>query len=511
MAGREVLAGDLEAQLGGSRQMGPGLASICAKSQVGGGAEADVPDPERVANGWTLEFNMFCALKAFRAGEYEEFCAILNVITAVLNRPYVDTDEIGKKLLTIQFLSKFESDAMPLESVLTILGQMKTEFSLSEDLFQEIQRAVVEQAVVESVKNNCFQEASKILERHLKKDTVDQKLLSAIQEKNSSHPDLHLFSYSNLKRKMLLFAESLINNSEPFLLLSAKNSTARSEAEVQDEELKMDCNQEVHQDRQVAEWNKCLSNPMDKCCICSNRVEVQPGLPSSFVALQTAFCILHKLKVDPLTSFKRIDILDFELLGNNKAQQMARYKKQRTEANAIQQSDKPAAKCIQAVARFVIEPDSQDEIECLDTVAKSDSRQEIQHDSVKAMQPHKRDGPFKETLNKETTLRQIERRNCLNYPGVTEDKEEWSDEEFLFDVPQNISIRNGRTSPTESNFSGSSKRQKWTVEESEWIKQGVQKFGAGSWQKILKHYPFCDRTSVTIKDRWRTMQKHGMT
>ncbi|XP_067854178.1 telomeric repeat binding factor a isoform X2 [Heptranchias perlo] len=474
MAGCLGLSLDSEVQLGplngGLPQTGVGLRSMCTKRQQSdkakAKAQADLPDPERVVNRWTLEFNFYCALKAFRAEEYEEFCAILNVITAVLNRPYIDTEEIGKKLLAIQFLSKFESDAMPLESVLTILGQMKTEFSLGEDLFQEIKETVVEQAVVGSIKKNCFQEASKILgRRHLKKDSVGQ---------------------------------------------SAKNSTSRAVAEVQDEELRLDCNQEVHQNKQASDRNKCSLNPMDECCICSNRVEAQPGLPSSLVALQTAFCILHKSTVDPLTAFKKLAVLDFEMPENSKAKQMARYKKQRTEAKAIQQSDRPNAKCIQAVSRFIIDPDSQDEIECLDDKAKSDS-QEIQHRKENSIQPHNRDDSFKEISHKETTLQQVKRRHCLNYPEVTEDKEEWSDEEFLFDVPRDVSIRNGRTSPTESTFSTSTKRQKWTIEESEWIKQGVQKFGVGSWQKILKHYPFCDRTSVTIKDRWRTMQKLGMT
>ncbi|XP_043562642.1 telomeric repeat-binding factor 2-like isoform X3 [Chiloscyllium plagiosum] len=461
---------------------------LCTRDQVGGGTEAAFPDLERVVNGWTLEFNLHCSFNALRAGQHEQFCAILNVITAILNRPYVDTDEIGKKLLAIQFLSKFENDAISLESVLTILDQMKAEFSLSEDLFQEVRGAVVQQAVVESIKKNCFLEASQILERHFKEGSVDEKLLSAVREKNSSHLDLHLFSYSNLKGKMLLFAESLIDHSEPFLLLSAKTSISRS-AEVHDEELRMDCSQEVHQER----------------------MEIQPGHPNSYVALQTAFCILHKLEADPLTAFKEIDVLDFELVGNSKLQTMTRHKKQTVEENAIQRSDKPAAKCIQAVSRFITDPDSQDEVECLDTVNKSENRLGFHQDNVKSIQTRERDGSLKEISPKETTLRRGKWCNQVNYPGGIEGKEEWSDEEFLFDVPKKISIRNGRTSPTESNFSCSSKRQKWTVEESEWIKLGVKKFGLGNWQKILKHYPFCDRTGIMIKDRWRTMQKLGMT
>lgn len=52
--------------------------------------------------------------------------------------------------------------------------------------------------------------------------------------------------------------------------------------------------------------------------------------------------------------------------------------------------------------------------------------------------------------------------------------------------------------------------QKWTVEESEWVKAGVQKYGEGNWAAISKNYPFVNRTAVMIKDRWRTMKRLGM-
>nr|1W0U_A Chain A, TELOMERIC REPEAT BINDING FACTOR 2 [Homo sapiens]1W0U_B Chain B, TELOMERIC REPEAT BINDING FACTOR 2 [Homo sapiens] len=54
------------------------------------------------------------------------------------------------------------------------------------------------------------------------------------------------------------------------------------------------------------------------------------------------------------------------------------------------------------------------------------------------------------------------------------------------------------------------KKQKWTVEESEWVKAGVQKYGEGNWAAISKNYPFVNRTAVMIKDRWRTMKRLGM-
>lgn len=476
-------------------------------SQASGGAKADLRNLERTANHWILEFNFHCALQAFRDGEYEDFYAILDVITAVLNRPYIDTEEIGTKLLTIQFLSKFESDTFPLGSILTILGQMKTELTLDEYLFEEVREAVVKQAVIESIKNRRFREASTILERHLNKDSAHQKLLSAIiKEKNSSHPDLDLFPYSNLKKMMLCFAESLIGNAVPFLLLSAEKSTSTI-PEIQKDVI-LTCVQVENQNMLTSDGNKCLSSPGDECCVCSSRVEeTQPGFPCSFTALQTAFCALNKSTLDPLALFEKMDVSDFNVCESREMQCRARSKKQKTKAKEIQRFKKPSANCIQAVSRFVIDPDSQDEVECPDTV--SDGRKTIHNDRESPTKSHNGNGAFKEIMNQETSLN-VKRQKFFNHPGIVEKKEDWSDEELLFGEPRNNSIQNGRTSPTESTFSCSSKRQKWTIEESEWIKQGVQKFGVGNWLKILKHYPFCDRTSVTIKDRWRTMQKLNM-
>ncbi|KAL7835583.1 hypothetical protein SRHO_G00279300 [Serrasalmus rhombeus] len=100
--------------------------------------------------------------------------------------------------------------------------------------------------------------------------------------------------------------------------------------------------------------------------------------------------------------------------------------------------------------------------------------------------------PWKPETEKKS-LRTLRRKSTLNVPRLS--FKDHRKQETPQDMPDHPKYKSKR---------------KWTYMEDRHLMAGVKRFGEGKWTKILEEFVFKDRTSVMLKDRWRTMKKHGM-
>lgn len=62
-----------------------------------------------------------------------------------------------------------------------------------------------------------------------------------------------------------------------------------------------------------------------------------------------------------------------------------------------------------------------------------------------------------------------------------------------------------------TNLARRRKKKKWSLEEEDALRKGVEQFGKGNWKLILKSNPgaFDERTEVDLKDKWRNMTRYS--
>uniref|UniRef100_A0AAZ1WY28 Uncharacterized protein n=1 Tax=Oreochromis aureus TaxID=47969 RepID=A0AAZ1WY28_OREAU len=80
-------------------------------------------DTESVVNRWVVDYYLFLALELFKKEQYEDFCAITDVLDSVLVHPYGPIDFMPQKIQVWRFLCRInEGDK---------LGEINTDHSLS--------------------------------------------------------------------------------------------------------------------------------------------------------------------------------------------------------------------------------------------------------------------------------------------------------------------------------------------------------------------------------------------
>ncbi|XP_012516022.1 PREDICTED: telomeric repeat-binding factor 2 isoform X2 [Propithecus coquereli] len=464
---------------------------------LGGPAERSAGEArlEEAVNRWVLKFYFHEALRAFRGSRYGDFRQIRDIMQALLVRPLGKEHTVSRLLRVMQCLSRIEegenldcsfdmeAELTPLESAINVLEMIKTEFTLTEAVIESSRKLVKEAAVIICIKNKEFEKASKILKKHMSKDPTTQKLrndlLNIIREKNLAHPVIQNFSYETFQQKMLRFLESHLDDAEPYLLTMAKKALKSESA----------ASSTVKEDKQP------IPAPVEKPPREPARQLRNTPTTIGITTLKAAFKTLSGAQ-DSEAAFAKLDQKDLVLPSQapvpSSALKNKRLRKDENESSAPAEGEggselQPKNKRM-TISRLVLEEDSQS----TESSPGLNSSQEIVPASPS--KPTVLNQPLPGEKNPKTP------KGKWNSSNGVEEKETWMEEEELFPVQ----------APDEDHATTVTKKQKWTVEESEWVKDGVQKYGEGNWVAISKNYPFVNRTAVMIKDRWRTMKRLGI-
>ncbi|XP_048726621.2 telomeric repeat-binding factor 2 isoform X1 [Caretta caretta] len=492
--------------------------------------------PEETVNRWVLQFYFHQAVGAYRARRYQDFRELRDVMQDCT----FDT----------------ESELTPLESAIGVLELIEREFPVSEVAMESVRKMVKQAAVIVCIKKREFDKASKILKKNMAKDPSTQKLrtelLSIIREKNLSHMMIRNFSYKTFQQSAFQFLETYLEDSEPFLLTMAKN-TLNSEYIDETKKLALGPDSVEVAKQPPAAAPDSVEVAKQPPAAAPDSVEVAkqppaaapdsvevakqppaeapdsvevakqppaaapdsvemsskdsgrqpPGTVTTFgiSALREAFKTLSNSQ-DSDAAFTKLDETDFSFPKQLSPSVSHRLKRHREEENPPLETSEtsdipkspPKSKRLLTISRLIMEQDSQS-TELSET---PDSSQEPVVSSA-----------FR-TLVRKPHVQRVSSRSPKplkarwNTSNGQEEKDTWSEEDELF-----LDKRSPGRNSHSSSILGS-KKQRWTVQESEWIREGVKKFGEGNWKIICKKFPFENRTSVMIKDRWRTMKKLGL-
>ncbi|XP_050834756.1 telomeric repeat-binding factor 2 isoform X5 [Serinus canaria] len=440
-----------------------------------------------------------------------------------------------------------ESELTPLESAMLVLDFIREEFSVADRTMEAVQKMVKEAAVVVCIRNKEFEKASDIVKKHMGKEPRNQKKrnewLAVIREKNPSHPKVKNFSYEEFQQSIFEFLKGYVDDSEPALLTllkktldsehaskaksslgtaefadglkdqaAAPEASARAEGPTNSPEAsaRVEGPARAPEPAGVTEYLEGAASPAERAAGPTAAPEMVEEAGGSAAAVEPM-----EVVTDPAATPEHLTAAYHIPKGTPEPMEVAKEPAAAPEPPRVSTRESPRTKRCREVENQASETSEPPEIphniknlfsisnlivELDGASSKSsecpDSSQEHVVSSASKPAPKLPDEPLSAQSEKSFQGR-------WNSSCGTEEKDSWSDEDELF--ANAASLEKNKV----SNHS-SSKKQKWTMEESEWIKEGVKKYGEGRWKTICLKFPFRNRTSVMIKDRWRTMKKLGM-
>uniref|UniRef100_A0A671NQC1 Telomeric repeat-binding factor n=1 Tax=Sinocyclocheilus anshuiensis TaxID=1608454 RepID=A0A671NQC1_9TELE len=478
---------------------------------------------EQIINRWGFDYYVFKALSAFRDADYTAFTHFTSIIENLVVRPVDGHSDMIVKLRCMQFLSRinngdkldltFEEPKTPLESALSVLESICRDMSVPPREQECVKQAIIETLVMVCLRGGEFARAEEVLLRHFSDaaDLAGKKKLfeSLIRRRRSSHSVLQLSSYADFKQDMLDFIERLYRVPEPFLLQMLKRSghPGVSSEPVTSSSQDRQKTSAAAEDHGSVSARLSLRSLRQVYGVLSERY----GVSVSFTQLQQELeqeeeeqeqeeeespeLHLALTETQPETAYAGMTI---SRLVQEDDSQLSAEEEEETQIRSLTSTDltltvftlnsSPAHSTPARPSATDAPRQNRCVCDCASSSSGSvtvSSESEDHSLSPAAQTPRRRSSPSSGGAH---------RRRRARWQDVSGTHENWSDEESLF-------------SATSDRSSKKYSRKMWTVQESEWLKEGVQRFGVGHWEKIRSAFPFTGRTAVNLKDRWRTMLK----
>ncbi|KAM7014906.1 telomeric repeat binding factor a [Tautogolabrus adspersus] len=509
---------------------------------------------ESIINRWLVDYYYCCLLEVFKKDLYDDFCGIRGVVESVLARPVQSTDVMPTKLRVLHFLSRinegekldliFEADQSitPLESALTILESMGSENLISQQDFQKVSTSLKEMIVGILIKNEEFDKAKEVLNKHFPKKMVGKKAIftGLIRQKSKTHEVIEKINFQQFKQEMLAFCERLCPISVPFLHQAAKRL-------IDERKQKEDDKAAEAVEQEEPGPSSHLPVNVNQFLPCKPSIILRTRLEGAYIALSTdsdmrtfaqleaevereeqnkreshsLHCSLAREKStnqDILLIFQRDSGSPLEASPADQTPQTDAVLQ--TQAGSLSKTPevKRTRRSPYNVARLVVEPDSQGSSQS--TPALQDQLADLRTEEL----PRSAAKANEENWNRaSTSLAEFPQKKDEGpshskwkklYNNAKESRDTWSDEETYFNSQKNSKPQDESTVSNTGQKRKLSNRyffvclfQKWTEDETEKLKEGVKRFGEGNWSNIKDYFSFKGRTNVQLKDRWRTMKK----
>ncbi|KAM8945964.1 telomeric repeat-binding factor 2 [Pelodytes ibericus] len=513
---------------------------------------------EQRVNQWVLDYYFHSATEAFRNDRHEDFAEIRDLVSVLIQRPLENNPQNSRKLRIMQCFSRIEegedpdcmfdpdSHETPLESAVEVLDIIQDEIPVDVDLLQSNKQLVKEAAVVVCIRKKQFDKASRIIRKYISNLTkkVRVELLEIIKKRNLNHPLIKYFSFSAIKEMIYQLFETFIDSSPPFLMTVAQkgqDSLTLSEepqipvGEVEQRECSLPLQNEAPKTSQTPNCGadcgpvfsltvirsqfKLLCQDTDpdgiyrKLCETDycRQVTLAPRSPLERSRIPEPSVINPTLTGQQKCSMtlKRLVMeKDSQIENSNPNMDTSRHSTPEPPKSPVDKSPQEINRtpetsvispilsgqhnCSVTLKRLVMEKDSQSE-------NGSSNMDTSLHNTPEPLKP-----PVDKRPRKKKEQKKPKKASILNNSNVWEEQDTWSGEDELFHR------KRSETTGTSNTSTSNGRKQKWSDDETEWIKKGIKKYGLGNWKAILMSYPFQNRTSVMIKDRWRTMKKLGL-